>query len=106
MAVGSVLEVTDGKTKEIVTPMTVYGADGQQSSRPSESKLLNATVQLVSMNVGGIGGANASTVTIGVYREALVVDASVKPFIGLVWVGTIVMFFGVILATKRRLQES
>ena len=114
MAVGSVLEVTDGKTKEIVTPMTVYGADGQQSSRPSESKLLNATVQLVSMNVGGMDGAKSSTVTIGVQRgedshahqEALVVEASVKPFIGLVWVGTIVMFFGVILATKRRLQES
>lgn len=113
MAVGSVLEVTDGKTKEIVTPVTVYGADGQQLSKPSESRLLNATVQLVSMNVGGMDGAKSSTVTIGVQRggdghahqEALVVEASVKPFISLVWAGSVVMFLGVILATQRRLRE-
>jgi cytochrome c-type biogenesis protein CcmF len=114
MAVGSVLEVTDGKTKEIVTPMTVYGADGRQTSTPSESKLLNATIQLVSMNVGGMDGANASSVTVGVQRgqeahahqEALVVEASIKPFIGCVWVGTFLMFFGVIVAAMRRLREA
>jgi hypothetical protein len=85
MAVGSVLEVTDGKQRETITPVTVYGADGKQTSRPTESRLLNATVQLVSMNVGGMG-SDASTVTIDVQRgqgahqhqETLVIEASIK----------------------------
>lgn len=113
MAVGSVLELSDGENKETITPVTMYGADGQQTFKSSESKLLNATIQLVGMNVGGMG-ADASSVTIGVRRandghehaDALVVDVSVKPLIGLVWLGTFVMFSGFFMAMKRRLQEA
>jgi cytochrome c-type biogenesis protein CcmF len=113
MAVGSVLEVTDGQSRETITPVTVYGTDGRQTSKPTESRLLNATVQLVSMNVGGMG-SNTSTVTIGVQRgqgarqhnETLVIEASIKPFIGLVWAGTLVMFGGFAIAMMKRLQEA
>jgi len=112
MAVGSVLEVTDGKTKEVVTPVTVYGSDGRPTYKPSQSKLLNATVQLVSMNVGGMG-SNPSSVTIDVrhgtegqqHADALIVEASIKPFIGLVWAGTLVMFIGFFVAMMKRLRE-
>lgn len=111
MAVGSVLELSDGKNKETVTPVTEFGADGQRTFRPSQSKLLNATIQLVSMDVGGMG-ANVSAVTIGIHRhegsatpsEALVVEASIKPFISLVWAGTIVMFAGFLMAVFKRLR--
>ncbi len=114
MAVGSVLELTDGKAKETITPVTVYGTDGRQTFKPIQSALMNATVQLVSMNVGGMG-SSSSAVTIGVRRdgeaehqheEALVVEASVKPFISLVWAGTLVMFAGFIIAMMKRLQEA
>ncbi len=113
MNVGSVLELTDGKTRETITPMTVYAADGQQTFKSSQSKLLNATIQLVGMNVGGMG-AEASTVTIGVQRgngthehaDSLVVDVSVKPLIVLVWLGTFVMLAGFSMAMTKRLREA
>jgi cytochrome c biogenesis factor len=112
MTVGSVLEVSDGAKRETITPAVVYSMGGRPTYRPSQSKLLDATVQLVSMNVGGMG-TTPSTVTIGVHRdgsiqpktEALIVEASVKPLIGLVWAGTIVMFGGLFLATMKRLGE-
>ena len=113
MTVGSVLELTDGNRKETITPVTVYSPDGRQIFEPSESKLLNATVQLVSMNVGGMG-SSTSAITIDVRRgadvtpgnESLVVEVSIKPLIGLVWAGSLVMFLGFGLASMRRLQES
>jgi cytochrome c-type biogenesis protein CcmF len=113
MAVGSVLELSDGNAMETVTPMTVYGADGQRTFKSSQSKLLNATIQLVAMNVGGMG-AEESAVTIGVQRvndahqhaDALVADVSVKPLIGLVWFGTIVMLVGLVMAMTKRLREA
>jgi cytochrome c biogenesis factor len=65
------------------------------------------------MNVGGMGSA-ASTVTIGVQRdqanhahaEALVAEVSIKPLIGLVWGGTVMMFVGFCVAMVRRLRVS
>ena len=91
----------------------VYGMDGRPTYKPSQSKLMNATVQLVSMNVGGMG-ENPSSVTIGVHHsgevkqqtDALIVEASIKPFIGLVWAGTLVMFIGFFFAMMKRLQEA
>ena len=113
MSVGSVLELTDGKTKETVTPVMFYGADGRPTYKASPSKLMGATVQLVSMNVGGMGPA-PSSVTIGVHQmgevkqqaDALIVEASIKPFIGLVWAGTVVMFVGFLVAMMKRLAEA
>lgn len=113
MTVGSVLELSDGKTNETVTPVVVYNPTGQPVYKSSQSRLMGATIQLVSMNVGGMG-QDPSSVTIAVHREnetqaqneALVVEASVKPLIGLVWAGTVVMFVGCILAMLKRLRES
>ena len=112
MAVGSVLELSDGKAKETIVPVTVYGANGRQTSKPSTSRLMNANIRLVSMNVGGMGGQSTSTVTIGIHREqespqnrqTLIVEASVKPFISLVWAGALVMFLGFAMAGVVRLR--
>ena len=108
MTVGSLLELTDGATKETLTPSVVYDLAGQPTYKPSQSRLLNATIQLVSMNVGG-RSADPSSVTISVrptrQSEALIVEASIKPLIGLVWTGTVVMFVGFFLAMMKRLQE-
>jgi len=112
MAVGSILEVSDGKTKERLTPSVAYAPGGETTHKTSESRLLGATVRLVSMKVGGMG-TDPSTVTISVRHpdelqrtsEALVVEVSVKPFIVLVWTGSLVMFAGFLLAMFKRLPE-
>ncbi|MFN0158405.1 MAG: heme lyase CcmF/NrfE family subunit [Bacteroidota bacterium] len=110
MVVGAVLELTDGKQHETITPVIMYDINGRQTFKPVESTVLKATVALVSMNVGGMGGSNTSTVTINIqadegsvsHRDVFVVEASVKPFISLVWIGTIIMFGGFILAITKR----
>jgi cytochrome c-type biogenesis protein CcmF len=72
--------------------------------------LIGGNIQLVSMNVGM--GSAQSSVTLRVERsnpaareEALVVEASVKPYINLVWVGTVVLFVGFVLSLFKRSRE-
>lgn len=115
MSIGSVIELADGGYTETVIPATTYGEDGTPNPKPIPSKLLQGTVQLVAMNVGTGGGP--STVTIGVSKEeedhtghdhgveSLVVEASIKPFIGLVWVGSVLMFIGFGVSAARRSKE-
>ena len=112
MSVGSVLELTDSMSRETVVPVTVYRTDGPPAYTPSPSRLLHGTIQLVSMNVGA--GSTQSSVTLRVERpdapapraEALVVEASIKPYISLVWVGTVVLIFGFALSLFKRARES
>ena len=111
MSVGSVLQLTNGSATEMVTPVAVYSMDGAPTYKATQSKLMNAQIQLVSMNVGM--GSEASAVTVGVTREdghmhapeALVVEASIKPYINLLWGGTLVMMFGFVLSILKRAKE-
>ncbi|HCV43086.1 MAG TPA: hypothetical protein DGH68_06345 [Bacteroidetes bacterium] len=113
MTVGAVLELSDGKATETVTPIMTYAKDGRPTYNAAQSKLLNAPIQLTAMNVGGMGSASSS-VTIevlhpgedGPQSDALIVEASIKPFIGLVWVGTLIMFIGFFVAMMKRLKEA
>ena len=113
MAIGSVLELSDGATRETITPIARYGANGEPTYESSPSKLINGRVQLVSMNVG-MGPENKSTVTVAVDRghsseaapETLVVEASIKPYINLLWGGTVLMIAGFILAIVKRTKEA
>jgi cytochrome c-type biogenesis protein CcmF len=110
MAVGSVLELSDGSSRETIVPMTVYRSDGPPTYSSPPSKLIRGNIQLVSMNVGM--GSTQSSVTLRVERsvpaaraEALVVEASVKPYISLVWVGTVVLIIGFVLSLFKRSRE-
>jgi len=112
MAIGSVLELSNGASRETITPIAVYPTDGTPRFETSRSKLMNANVQLVSMNVGM--GSGKSTVTVKVDRhdgaphqpEALVVEASIKPFTNLLWAGTFIMMAGFVLAMVKRFKEA
>lgn len=111
MTVGSILEISNGKSRETLTPSLVYATNGSPSGKPIRSELLNANIQLVSMNVGM--GNEKSTITVqldnhqheGQARETLVVEASVKPFVTLLWVGSFMMFAGIVLSIIKRIKE-
>ncbi len=111
MAVGSVLELQQGTERETITPTTTYRLNAAPEYHPSASRLMKASLELISMHVGQGGN---SSVTVGVRRagtppqrpETLAVEASVKPFIGLVWAGTVLMMGGFLLSILKRAKES
>jgi len=112
MVIGSVLELQRVEEREMITPVMVYRPDGTTQYRNADSELLNTGVQLLSMNVG-TGGA-PSTITVGIQRggdgahqhESLVLEASIKPFINFLWVGTALMMIGFFLAILKRSKEA
>ncbi len=112
MPVGAALKIVKGSEEETITPVTVFRPNSQPSPRPVESRLLGGRVSLLTLNVGMEGGKSAVTVAVEkegeakTAREALIAEASVKPFIGLVWAGTVVMMVGFGLSIVNRSKES
>jgi cytochrome c-type biogenesis protein CcmF len=112
MKIGSVLELTSGKEKETITPVAVYSQTNGTTYQPADSKLLGAQVKLVSMDVNM--GSKQSSVTVEVLSphaselpvESLVIEASIKPGISLVWFGSVVLFLGMILSLSFRRMET
>lgn len=113
--VGAVLEVNRNGKAELVTPVTVY-EDGQQS-QPQTAMLKDGIIgfQLLAMNIDmdsktsqiqinvvGLKEGSSSTQP----PEALVVEASLKPFMSLVWIAALLVLVGVTLAMNRRREES
>ena len=104
MQIGSVLQLKNHVGSETVTPTAVYEPGGTTTYKPTSSKLLGANIQLVSMHVAMDAGASMVTVEVqhsGETQhapEALIVEASIKPWIGLVWAGTIIMTLGFLLS--------
>jgi cytochrome c biogenesis factor len=112
MSVGSVLELNKGKERETIIPSTVYRPNAAPVYTTVMSRLLQAPVKLVSMNVGM--GPGQSAVTVSVQRsgtgteaaETLIVEASVKPLIGFVWAGTLLLTLGFIISIIKRTKDT
>ena len=110
-AVGAVLDVKRGNSVERLTPVTFYKGAKSTQVQPARTKDGMVALELLTMNVdsqtkgsvielsvSGVGGAQLSVAK----SEVLVVEASVKPFMSLVWAGAFLMMFGlgVSLSTK------
>jgi cytochrome c-type biogenesis protein CcmF len=110
MAVGSILEVEKGDSRETITPLTIYRGNEQPTYKPAESKLLSASVRLVAMDAGSKEGGSAVVVDLlpagTANSEMLIADASIKPYINLLWMGTLLMMVGFVLAILKRSKES
>jgi len=52
-----------------------------------------------------INGLHDSAITKVPKAETLVVEASVKPFINLVWIGTVALIGGFLITIVRRIKE-
>ena len=114
MTVGAVIEVKSKSTVEQVIPVTTY-ADGKQI--PGKAAMLKNNkvgFQLVNMIIDM--QAKNSTVDVAVFglnepatvlpsKEILVLEVSVKPFINLVWLGTICIIAGFFVAMMTRGKE-
>jgi cytochrome c-type biogenesis protein CcmF len=108
--VAAVFLITQGARQEIVKPRLVP-AGGTPVHNGVPSSILGGDVQLLAMNISM--GEGASKVTIGIQHEThqetrpdvLVAEASIKPFINLLWAGTVLIMIGFGLAIVKRWRE-
>jgi cytochrome c-type biogenesis protein CcmF len=108
--IGAKIEIVVGKEKETVVPYVIYNGQDQKYFG-AESKLLGTQIEFLGMSIGGMGDGtsaiqialkNAGGIPLSGKSEALIAEVSVKPFISLVWVGTLMMLTGFVIAILRR----
>jgi len=110
VSVAAVLELVKGSERETLQPTLASSPEGPVHPAVA-STLLGGTVQVLSMNVSM--GDGPSVVQIGVERtlgvssqpDVLVAEASVKPFVSLLWGGTVLMMIGFGLSIVKRWKE-
>ena len=109
--VGAVIEATrDGKTIEVVPSLSFV--NGRQNAVPATA--FGNLLIIMSMNVG-MGGANSTaSVRLAVHSSkaasaaslpVLTAEVSVKPLIGFLWAGTVVLFIGLLISMYRRFTD-
>ena len=109
MRIGALLEIRKGMAMESLTATAIVRPGKAQEFPPVQSSLLNSTVRLGGMSIGD--GASPSIMLsvepggrVG-SSGVLIVEASMKPFILLLWCGTVIMFLGFSLALAQRTKE-
>jgi cytochrome c-type biogenesis protein CcmF len=110
---GAVLEIEkDGKKTEI--ELLRKQIDGKIQFTSFESKEMNLKIDLENLAAGVIdiafstldGSESPDTSIQTGSSEVLSVNASIKPFVSLVWSGVVIMVVGFFIAMARRLKES
>jgi len=111
---GAILKVNDGVNTETINVKTQF-VDGTPSPTPfSMQNNKKYVFYFLNMAVKGeeAGGTSASVVVMDPTKkgntndkETLVVAASIKPFISVLWTGVLILFVGFILSIVRRRKE-
>lgn len=112
--VGAKLKVSDNKFTEIIEPRIMY-VDGVPSFFVAKmTDKPNLHFYFAKMNVSK-GDGEGPTATIAVVNtdetpiqsteESLVINAAVKPFINILWAGTIILVLGFFVSIIRRRKE-
>lgn len=111
-SIGAILEIAADGKKDTITP-TMKNEGGKVEYIPITSPIasLEFTISKLTPNRED---KSKSTVEITIRdskapakpkRETVVVEASIKPFINLVWIGTITLIVGFLITIVRRVQE-
>lgn len=113
-AIGAKLDITyNGETYQ-VEPKMRSGKEGKIFVG-AEIPEANLKIDLINLNAGGKVDLEFSALdeahdeeeaAIKTPKEVLSIEASVKPFIGLIWWGTIIIVIGFVFSTVRRKKES
>jgi len=115
--VGAVLEVVRGRSKEVITPVTIYKQNDEREVRGVKLKGSPYEFQVQEITVGMEGRPSAVQIKIkgfdtGEYDhsheakpEMLVVEASLKPFMIFVWLAAVLISVGFLLAMIHRRRE-
>jgi len=112
--VGAVLHVKDGDHAHTVIPVLTMGSEGKTSQPvviPTHGKYakevqvvmksLDADKKMINIEILGLGG---ESVTTNVSAEQLMIEFSTKPFMSILWLGTILLIAGSIIAFTQRVK--
>jgi cytochrome c-type biogenesis protein CcmF len=110
-AIGAKLEVKHYGEVYKVTPKFV-SKEGERKDMPADIKDANISISFASLSAD----QGKATIVVSPYtlekfptpakQEILAVNASVKPFINLVWAGTVILSIGFLISIIRRSKES
>ena len=113
--VGAVLHVVKGDHHHTVTPILLMGSDGKKTKPaiiheksaygPEVSVTLNnlnADTKMVELVFSGIGEAEAVDHD---HAEQLVIEFSQKPFMSILWLGTILLLAGTLISFTQRIKS-
>ncbi|MBI1937876.1 MAG: cytochrome c biogenesis protein CcsA [Ignavibacteriales bacterium] len=109
--IGAKLSVAfNGKTFDVEPAIKSSG--GKQEFIPAKIEDADLKIDLANLDAGGKVNLNITTLdgktehAAATPKEILTVEASIKPFISLVWIGVILMAAGFLVAAFRRSKES
>ena len=108
--IGAVLNIKDGYKNYTAEPKLVT-VNGKRSFESVTIKKSNLKIEMQNLNAGGTVDLVFSKLDepnsgISKPQEILTVEASIEPFISLVWLGVLVMVLGFILSAIKRSKES
>ncbi|MCU7495773.1 MAG: cytochrome c biogenesis protein CcsA [Ignavibacteria bacterium] len=97
--------------KSFQTEPLMKAVSGQKEFVPVEVKDANIRIQMEGMDASGkvnlvVTKLDGKAAAMSGPKEVLSIEASVKPFINLVWTGVLVMVLGFIVSVVRRSKES
>jgi cytochrome c-type biogenesis protein CcmF len=116
MRIGVKLEISNGKEEYTVVPVIFYDANGKHSepvpiNTNTEDNYQEASVTLNQLNASEksielhFSGLKPETKTGSQSQEQLLLEVSKKPFMNILWFGTILIVLGAIISMKRRITE-
>ena len=112
--VGAVLQIKDGDHVHTVVPVLTMGSQGKSSKPvviPTHGKYakeiqvvmksLDADKKMINIEILGMGGESVVTDASG---EQLMIEFSTKPFMSMLWLGTIILLVGSVIALTQRIK--
>lgn len=108
--IGAKLNVKhNGKSYDVEPVMKTTG--GKQEFVPADITDANLRIQLANLDAGGkvnlfLASIDEEATPHTVQKEIFTVEASIKPYMSLIWIGVAVMCIGFVIAAFRRSKES
>ena len=108
--IGAKISVQNNGNVYLVEPAMV-SEGGNRSFRPAEVKEANLLIELTNLDAGGIINVTLSELDHSGHdhsapKKVLTIEASVKPYINLVWAGVVIMVLGFLISVIRRTEEA
>ncbi len=108
--IGTLLNIKDGYKSYTAEPKLV-SSNGKRSFKSVTIKEANLRIEMQNLKAGGtvdlvFSKLDEPNTKISKPQEILTVEASIEPFISLVWLGVLIMVLGFIISAARRSKES